>query len=166
MLSFKQYPFRFTGSYSLAWAYLNVNNWRYYPKYDARHTVNLIFDVNLGKGWRAGTTWVYSSGLPFTPFAGYYDRLMFNDFHSGRFIFDSYSPYSILGDRNIMRLPDYHRLDFTLSKKIELNLFNLYLDLNIINVYDRENIFYYEMDTGERVNMLPFLPTLTITAEI
>lgn len=166
LLKINPYPFSFTGSYSLAWAFLEVDDWLYYPKYDARHTVNLIFNVDLGKGWRTGATWIFSSGLPFTPFVGYYDRLIFDDFHSGRFIFDSYSPYSILGDRNINRLPTYHRLDFSLSKKIELDLFNLYIDFYIINVYDRKNLFYFELDTGERVNMLPFLPTVTIKAEI
>jgi hypothetical protein len=37
---------------------------------------------------------------------------------------------------------------------------------NIMNVYDRKNFFYFDQKTGQRVNMLPFLPTIDIKAEI
>ena len=67
-----------------------------------------------------------------------------------------------MGDRNIKRLPNYHRLDFTVSKKIDFGFMNLSIDASIINVYNRENIFYYKFESGERVNMLPLLPTVTI----
>ena len=37
---------------------------------------------------------------------------------------------------------------------------------NITNDYDRKNFFYFDQKTGQRVNMLPFLPTIDIKAEI
>ena len=33
-------------------------------------------------------------------------------------------------------------------------------------LYDRENIFYFKRDTGEKVNMLPFLPTATVKVSL
>ena len=40
------------------------------------------------------------------------------------------------------------------------------IDFSIINVYNRKNIFYFDRDTGEQVNMLPRLITATIKVEI
>ena len=159
-------PVNITASYSLSWSYLTVNGWTYYPKYDSRHMANLIVDVNLGAGWSTALTWVFSSGLPFTPFIGFYDKLFFDDFHQNNFIINSYSTYAILGDRNIKRMPTYHRMDFTLSKVFEFSFMKLGIDLSIINLYNRKNIFYYNFKTGERVNMLPFLPTFSVKAEL
>lgn len=159
-------PLNITASYSLSWSYLTVNNWTYYPKYDARHTANLIIDLNLNGGWSAAVTWIFSSGLPFTPFIGFYDKLFFDDFHSSNFIFNAYSPYAILGDRNLLRMPTYHRMDFTLSKSFTFSFMKIGIDFSIINVYNRKNIFYYNFKTGERVNMLPILPTFSIKAEL
>ncbi len=157
---------KLNSTYSLSWAYKEVDGWLYYPKYDSRHSVNIGLEYNFGSGWSANTVWSYSSGLPFTPLAGYYDK-----YYTGNF-FDPdpgnyrFNPYTILGDRNIGRLPEYHRLDFTLSKKIDLDFLKAELDVSIINVYDRENIFYFKRDTGEKVNMLPFLPTATLKVQI
>lgn len=159
-------PIQFIASYSLAWAYKEVDKWVYYPKYDSRHTVNLSFEYNLGSGWSASAVWSYSTGLPFTQIIGFYDKLILEDFYSTWPIYESYSPFVLLGDKNIGRLPDYHRLDFNLSKKLKLAFINLYFDVSIINVYDRKNIFYFDRKTGERVNMLPFLPTATIKIEL
>lgn len=159
-------PVNLTVSYSLSWSYLTVNYWTYYPKYDSRHMANIIVDVNLGKGWNTGLTWIFNSGLPFTPFTGFYDKLFFDDFHQNNYIINSYSAYAILGDRNIKRMPTYHRMDFTLSKSLDFSFMKIGVDFSIINLYDRKNIFYYNFKTGERVNMLPFLPTISIKAEL
>ena len=72
----------------------------------------------------------------------------------------------IFGPTNLGRLPDYHRLDLSLSKSFDFGFSKINIDVSIINVYNRENIFYFEKDTGERVNMLPIIPTATIKLEI
>ncbi len=162
MLKFNQDPISFQAAYSLSWAYKEVEGWLYYPRYDSRNSVSLTFEYNLGGGWRATTAWFYNTGMPNTPLIGFYDKFYFGDLFNDTYIYESYSPYAILGDKNYGRLPDYHRLDLNLSKKFELFSVEFYLDLNILNVYDRENIFYYERDTGKRVNMLPFLPTAAL----
>jgi len=163
---FTIYPVSVTASYALSWAYLTVNDWTYYPKYDSRHNANIIIDVNLGAGWSTALTWIFNSGLPFTPFVGFYDKLFFDDFHQNNYIINSYSAYAILGDRNIKRMPTYHRMDFTLSKTFNLSFMKLGVDFSILNLYNRKNIFYYNFKTGERVNMLPFLPTVSLKAEL
>lgn len=158
-------PFTFTSSYTLAYAYRTLNGLRSYPKYDIRHNFNLSIDLDLSSGWNSGLVLSYNSGLPFTQIVGFYDKYYFDHFFKG-WETDPRQPYGILGVQNLSRLPTYHRLDFTVSKKLRLDQFNLDISFSILNVYNRQNIFYYKRDTGERVNMLPFLPTATIRVEL
>ena len=164
-LKYNQDAVNISLSYTNGYAYKIVDGKRYYPRYDSRHNVNFAFDINLGSGWQFGATWVYSSGLPFTQVLGYYDRMYLNDLYAPWYI-DQRSPYTMLGTQNLGRLPDYHRLDMSLSKKFDLGFMRLGFDLNVINVYNRKNIFYFKRETGERVNMLPFLPTATVKVEL
>lgn len=161
-----QPDFNLNASYTLSWAFNEVNGIKYAPRYDSRHNFNIALDYNLGAGWKASVAWVYNSGHPFTQIRGYYDKLNADAIFGGGLIFQDYLPYILLGDRNVARLPDYHRLDLTVSKQIDLSFMKLYIDLSVINAYDRKNIFYFDRKTGERVNMLPVLPTATIKAEI
>ncbi|MEE9431864.1 MAG: TonB-dependent receptor, partial [Melioribacteraceae bacterium] len=158
--------YNFSFAYSNSWAYKKVDGWLYHPKYDSRHSLNVGLAFNIGKGWRTSVMWVYNSGLPFTKLVGYYDKFYVKDIYFDNNLFDSTTPFTLQGDRNIGRLPDYHRLDLTLSKKMQLFFMNIEMNFSIINTYDRKNILYFKRDTGERVNMLPFLPTATIRVEI
>ena len=155
-----------TAAYSLSWAYKEVDGWISYPKYDSRHSLNLNLTINLGKGWESSISWFFNSGLPFTQIVGYYDKLYVNDLFNTGSLFGSYTPFTILGDKNLGRLPTYHRLDLSITKKIEIDILKILVSLDILNVYDRKNIFYFERKTGERVNMLPILPTATIKIEL
>lgn len=159
-------PFKFTASYTLSYAYKEVNNWLYYPKYDSRHDLNLMLETNLGKGWKTSLTWIYKTGLPFTQSVGLYDKLFLSDFRNDWDIYSNYVQFSVLGDKNIGRLPNYHRMDITLSKEFNIGFANFSVDASIINLYDRKNIFYFDRLTGDRVNMLSFLPTLSIKVKI
>ncbi len=158
--------FRLTTSYTLAYAYKTVDNWLYYPKYDSRHYFNFILETNLGKGWKASLTWVFKTGLPFTPTTGFYQKLLLNDFRGDWDIYSNYIPFSILGDKNIGRLPNYHRMDISLSKAVKLGFAKFFINASIINLYNRKNIFFFDRSTGKQVNMLPFLPTFSVKVKI
>jgi hypothetical protein len=159
-------PLNVSASYALSWAYKKVDDWLYYPKYDARHAGNIIVELNLGSGWIASSIWNITSGYPFTELIGFYDKYFLYDIHSGGQGSGEYQPYPFLGDKNLGRLPAYHRLDLSLIKRLSLYLVNLELGVSAINVYDRKNIFYFDRDTGEIVNMLPFMLTGTLKVEL
>ncbi|KAB2844691.1 MAG: TonB-dependent receptor, partial [Melioribacteraceae bacterium] len=161
-LTYSPFPFRTNLSYSLTWAEKSANGITYSPRYDSRHSVNFSFEYNIGNGWYSSLTWNYYSGLPFTQISGYRDEWDIRNLERTDIIYNDLFPYTIYGKRNAVRLPDYHRLDINLSKNIDLNFMKLYLSVSVINVYDRKNIFYYEKETGKRVNMLPFLPTASV----
>ncbi len=166
MLEYKRPFMRATASYSLSYTYRNINGWISYPKYDTRHAVNCNLIFQLGKGWEASATWIFHSGLPFTQIEGFYDKLYFDDLFNSGIIYGYYQPYTILADKNLGRLPTYHRLDLNVTKKFKLFMTDVSLSVSVLNVYDRKNIFYFERDTGKRVNMLPILPTATLRIEI
>ncbi len=158
--------FSFTASYALSWTFKTQDDFTYHPGYDSRHALNLILDFNLGAGWHAGAVWFYNSGRPFTRQVGYYDKLYPSAENNIWFANSNFLPFLILEEINQGRLPDYHRMDVSVSKKFELSFMRVYVDFSIINVYDRKNLFYFDRETGERINMLPFLPTATVKIEI
>ena len=67
----------------------------------------------------------------------------------------------IYSDLNEGRLPDYHRLDISLTKKINLkNSTSMEISLGVTNLYDRGNIFYYDRVNAVRINQLPIMPNI------
>jgi CarboxypepD_reg-like domain/TonB-dependent Receptor Plug Domain len=165
-LKYTKDPLNITVSYTLSWAYQDLNGWVYYPRYDVRNSANIMIDYDFGSGWRASALWVFSSGLPFTQSLGFYNKFYFQDFYSDWQIYESYKPYEILSDKDLGRLPDYHRLDLSVSKYFEISPLKFQVDLSVMNVYNRKNVFYFQRNTGEIVYMLPFLPTATLKVEL
>ena len=153
-------------SYSYSYTIKKIRDIEYHPRYDSRHSVKIFLNCELGKDWRAGISWNYSSGMPFTQLLGYYNKFNPSEITNPTSFFTDYNFFPMLAGRNAATLPDYHRLDLNLSKKFQFGFMNLYIDLNLINVYDRKNFFYFDTKTGERVNMLPFFPSVDIKAEL
>ena len=110
--------------------------------------------------------WSYNSGMPYTQIYGYYNKYNPSDILNPTSVLTSYSYFPILAARNAANLPDYHRLDMNLSKEFRFWFMKLSIDLNVINIYNRKNFFYFDTETGQRVNMLPFLPSIDIKAEL
>ncbi|MBN1301095.1 MAG: TonB-dependent receptor [Melioribacteraceae bacterium] len=165
MLELTQNPFHFTTSYSVSWAYQKINGFEFFPKYDSRHNVKSLLEISFGSGWQGAVTWNFNTGHPFTPTEGFYDRIYLEELNNREFL-ESYYPQTLLGKKNSFRLPVYHRLDLTVSKRFDFDLLKFTLDLSVLNVYDRKNLFYFERDTGKKVNMLPFLTSATVKIEI
>ncbi|MBI5648509.1 MAG: TonB-dependent receptor [Ignavibacteriae bacterium] len=153
-------------SYTLSFTERSVGNFTYSPRYDRRHNLNLLAGVRPGGGWDIGLRWEFGSGLPFTQIMGFYDRLLFGGLFDGTgYGGEKGLPYTILGDKNRGRLPSYHRLDFNVAKTFRFGWVNIIAEGSIINVYNRKNMFYYNQTTGQRIDMLPFLPTVNLKVE-
>ena len=153
-------------AYTLSFTDRSVGTFTYAPRYDRRHNINIIAGVKPAEGWDISVRWEFGSGLPFTQIMGFYDRLLFGGiFNGGGYAGEKGIPYTLLGDKNRGRLPAYHRLDFNVAKTFPLGWARIIVEGSIINVYDRQNMFYYNQTTGERINMLPFLPTVNLKIE-
>ncbi len=152
-------------NYSLGWTYQINGNLIYVPKYDIRHTFNILLGYNFGNEWTASAVWSLRSGMPFTPIAGFYDRMPINNVW-GDYVFEPYQPVIYWGDRNSYRLPYYHRLDISVSKRFQFYFTHLTFEGSILNIYNRKNIFYFDKDTGKITYMLPFFPSVSLKIEI
>lgn len=133
----------------------------YAPVFDRRHNVNVVVGYVFGKdfNWEFDARWNFGSGFPFTQTQGFYEGLDFNSINQ--------DPTTANGDLEIAyaelnkgRLPYYHRLDLTLKRKFVLGK-NTELELSgsVTNVYNRENIFYLDRVTDQKVYQLPILPS-------
>ncbi len=151
------------GAYSLSWARIDNQGFVYYPRYDRRHHVNLMIVAHPFKGLNATLRWEYGSGFPFSQTVGYFDRLTLDNALPGRFELETGSPYLMLGPKNAARLPAYHRLDASISYDFALLGMDISIGVDLLNMYDNSNIFYFDRKTGQRVDMLRFFPSATLT---
>lgn len=139
----------------------------YRPRFDIRHSLNVLLGFALGKGWNINTSWTVKTGMPFSPLTGFYERINISDPWAYSYISTMPSTtVTIRTFKNNKELPIYHRMDLGVSKDIKIGMFEFNIDASIINVYDRKNIFYYDLETQETVYMLPFLPSISVKAKL
>lgn len=163
--------FRFDGesvfgrvSYALGKTDRISGNITFQPRYDIRHSVNILAGYNPGANWQFTANWTFNSGMPFTPINGFFDKLILNG-STPISVYNGYEPSFLYDVKNSGRLPVYHRLDLSLTKKLVFDFAVFTLGASVINAYNRENIYYFDKDTGKRVNQLPFLPAFFVKAE-
>lgn len=138
----------------------------YYPHYDRRHNVNVLVSYQVGRSrsFEISARWNYGSGFPFTATAGIGEIQSFSNGINSNYITSNGTLTTLYGKLNGKRLPNYHRLDISLKKRFDVFKHSiLEIDASVTNVYDRDNLFYYDRLTSERVNQLPIMPSLGLT---
>jgi hypothetical protein len=125
-----------------------VNRNEYFPSvYDKPHNFNVIGNYHLSRRWRFSWAFTYSTGRPVTlPEYEYYrdDSKLIH-----------------FSDRNEYRLPDYHRLDISITRDESLKIKKFWKGswtLSVINVYSRKNLYssYYQKENRE-YNLYAFM---------
>ncbi|MCC6691537.1 MAG: TonB-dependent receptor, partial [Bacteroidia bacterium] len=155
--------FYFWAVYSLTY----VDRWdgtiTYNPFFDRRHNINLVSSYTFGKNlnWEINARWNFGTGFPFTPTGGFYEKLTFNNINTN--YTTANGDLSILyGNIDSKRLPAYHRFDLTIKRRFEISEHStLEMSAGATNIYNRENIFYFDRVLYKRVNQLPILPSLS-----
>jgi hypothetical protein len=111
---------------------------KYVFDYDRPHSFAVNVNRNLSEKWHVSFSWVYQTGLPYTPVIG------------RQYIPDGPNYYKealIYGERNSARMKDYHRLDlgFTYEKTTKKGRRTLWT-FSIYNAYNRSNpnAYYYD----------------------
>ncbi|RLD44864.1 MAG: TonB-dependent receptor [Bacteroidetes bacterium] len=162
-VKFQKDQLYFWGVYSLGFNERYDGIITYTPHFDRRHNLNLLTSYTFGKQllWDFNIRWNYGSGFPFTPTAGNYEILDFNDGISSDYTTANGDVGIVYGSINSKRLPSYHRMDIGVKRKFYFNeLTSLEVSLSITNIYNRANIFYIDRITNQRVDQLPFMPSL------
>ncbi len=137
---------------------------KYFPHFDRRHNVNLVgtYTFDREKSWNLNVRWNYGSGFPFTQTQGFFERINTAPGNP-----DPKTQNGDIGvyftDINKGRLPSFHRMDVSLSKKMNFKKnTSLTITAAATNVYNRENIFYFDRSRFTRINQLPIIPTVGI----
>ncbi len=128
--------------------------------HDRRYELKIVDSKKMGL-WNFSFTNMFSTGNAYTaPESQYFLEMLDGESFS----------YVHVGDKNTYRLPDYHRLDLSASRKFEYGNYNWDIGLSIYNALNHDNISYrdYDMDVSpiivSDVNMLGFTPTIFIKA--
>lgn len=163
-LKYEHKGFYLWTTYSLAKVSRTDELRTYVPHYDRRHNMNIVSSYVFGKNqsWEIDVRWNLGSGFPFTQTQGFYEKVGFNN------IFDDYTNNSgqlgvIYADLNKGRLPWYHRLDVSVKKQWKLSE-NSRIEANLgaTNIYNRDNLFYFDRLSNSKRYQLPFLPSLGV----
>lgn len=152
-------------AYTIGWTTVKTGGFEYAPRYDRRHTLNLLAVIHVVPPLDVTLRWELGSGFPFTETIGYYDRLQLGGVFDGDYSGETGVPYSILGEKNAARLPFYHRLDLSVAYRFLIGPLKGTIGLHVINLYDRKNLFYFDRKTGQRINMLSLFPSATLNLE-
>lgn len=110
---------------------IEINNGNKYPTYfDRPHEISLFLSQKLGRKWDVSTTWIYNTGASITTPTSYFE-------------FES-QKVPIYTERGNDRLPNYHRLDFSVNFQLSRpeNRFKHYINFSIYNFYGRQNPVY------------------------
>lgn len=149
--------------YSIA----KVDRWdgqrTYSPVFDRRHNVNLVGAYSFGKDldWEFNVRWNFGSGFPFTPTQGNFESFSFIDGIGTDYVFANGQLETVLGDLNSSRLPTYHRLDINLKKLYYVGEEGVIeINAGATNMYNRQNIFFFDRNTKAEVYQLPLMPSL------
>lgn len=142
-----------------------INDGDPYPaSYDKPHDIAIVGSYDFNERINFSATWVYATGAAVT-------------FPTGRFEYNNMI-VPIYSDRNSYRMPDYHRLDVSLTIKgktkkkdtDKLKRVRSELNISIYNLYNRKNAwmitFSQDSDNpnstqAEMVYLFPMIPSIT-----
>lgn len=139
-----------------------------YPTvFDRRHNVNALLNYKIDEtgSWLASLRWNFGSGFPFTKTQGFYNDQDFEDGLSTEYQTNNPSELGVIYSdiRNGGRLPYYHRLDASITKKMKFSKYTgLEITASVSNIYNRKNIFYFDRIEYDRVDQLPYIPSISV----
>ena len=160
-LSFKSADFFCTINYGYLVARENVegSTGPGYPKFtEQKHTLSFALNYK-NRGYEAGASFYYGSGLVFTPEYAVKD--------------DSYITWT-QGEKNSSHLPAYIRADLRISMEFKLFNYPMNLYLNIMNIFNKRNVYGYRYGFKaeeseprvEELKLLPVVPSIGFRYEI
>lgn len=159
------------------------------PRQDRTSVINFVLNGDIGNilsgewnapprksasSWLLGLNFIFTTGQPITvPASVYFVNALpaWNDYGAGIQNLPSYQLYP--GPIDDYRLPDYIRLDLSITWKRDYGTWSLSPYLQIFNLGNRKNVWFIRYSSkstnGEIVQdvkpiyMLPFLPSIGVT---
>ncbi len=136
---------------------INNGEW-YYTPFDKTHDVSINASYKLNDKWSFNTNFIYQTGQPTNYPIGQVEQLGLT--------------IPIYGDRNVERLPDYHRLDISatlIPRKNKDRKWKTEWNFGFYNVYNRQNAasisFEENRETGDnealRTSIFGIIPSIS-----
>ena len=140
-----------------------LNDDQYFPaSNDQTHELKVIGNYSPGDDWNVAATFIYATGKPYTAPISQYSLVLLDG--------TTYS-YTHVSPEDAYRLPDYQRLDISVSKKFRFKSSALDVGLSAFNLYNHTNISYYQYNVNTQpvvvtaVTGLGFLPSVFVQYE-
>ncbi|MEM6285749.1 MAG: TonB-dependent receptor [Bacteroidota bacterium] len=133
------------------------------PPHDQRHAASGLARVDVGPFALYAVGQIHS-GFPYTPSAGFDQYVPVGG--GGDVSQDPGTTRVIYGARGSRRLPTYARLDVWGERSSTRGRITTTLRAGVINVLDRDNVFYFDLFTLRRANQLPFFPSIGLKVEV
>lgn len=149
-------------SYTLSEVVYETEHVRYHPAHDRRHQLNALVHAQWGE---VGVTvqWQYGTGLPFTASSGFdVWHLLTPDVDVAS---DPGQERVLYADPFGGRQPSYTRFDAWIERRFEHQRIVGTLRAGVINLFNRDNLFYYDLFTLQRVDQLPLTPSIGFKVE-
>jgi len=126
--------------YSWSVSRKKMNGKEYFTNWDRSHVFNVLTNYQISSSWELNLKFTLQSGQAFTPINGYFlENLPGSSQQTYR---------TIPGVRNGGRYPSYHRLDIgAVWHRKKYDIF-----FQVINLYNRENVFRYSYPLGNTSN--------------
>jgi len=131
-----------------------INGGRYYPSnFDKIHDLSVSGSYRLNKNWTFSATFVYNTGRPLSYPQGRYE-------YAG-IVVPQYE------DRNLQRMPDYHRMDISAILHDKLggdwifSIYNVYNRMNATSITFRQNEENPVNTEAVRTTIFGFVPSIT-----
>lgn len=134
----------------------------YPPAHDRRHSVQGVIEATRNDLAFLAQVQV-GSGLPYTPSSGFDSWYLMTpevDVSS-----DPGRERVLYAAQNSERLPMYARLDLWIERRIDRGRSVITLRAGGTNVFNRANLFYFDLFTYRRVDQLPFMPSVGVRLE-
>ena len=131
----------------------------FFANQDQTHELKIVGSYKWKK-WNFSSTFIYATGKPYTAPTVFYELT---------YLDGTTADYFEVSDKNALRLPAYHRFDFSATRDMKFGESNASLGLSFFNIYNRNNVWFkeYEVIEGElletNVSLLNFTPSFFFT---
>jgi hypothetical protein len=121
--------------------------------------------------WSLGTHLGLATGTPYTGWAGVMNRYHYDPLRNVWGGPRSGGDEEVRGERNGERFPFYWRLDLSAERRFDVGGATLRPYVNLINVFNRKNVFLYTLETIDDrpyirgVSQLPLIPSFGLRME-
>ena len=148
------------------------NDISYWPGHDRRHNANVVATYSPDRSrWALGAHLGIATGTPYTGWAGLMNRYRYDPVRNVWGGPGSDGEEDVRGPRNGERFPFYWRMDLSAERRFEIGAMTVKPYLNLINIFNRKNVFLYTIDTNTNpplvkgASQLPFLPSFGLRME-